>query len=467
MKRTKIVATLGPATMSRGRLTALIRAGADVIRVNSAHTPDARLPVIVALVRACARRAGRIVGILQDLPGPKIRLGKLREGGIELRRGEAVTLFPGASGGSATSLPVAYPYLARDLKAGHAVYIADGLVRLTVDRVARTTVACHVDNGGHVTSGKGVNLPDTSLTLKAFTAADRRHMLAGMRAGVDFVGISFVGNRDDMIRVKRAARGHGRPPFIIAKIERREALKNLPGILAETDGIMVARGDLGVEISFADIPGVQRHIVHEARQAGRPVIVATQVLESMLEHPRPTRAEATDVAHAVAEGVDAIMLSGETSIGKFPVEAVRVLHKVIHAAQPAFSRAHEKERIRITGVSDRVIRDVCDMAEDTNARAIVVPSRSGRTVLRTSRIRPSVPVLALVRDPRLLNVFSLCWGVDALCPARHISPHDMVGRVRALVLACRHAKRGERVIVVSGGPGVPAGETGMVQIVQI
>lgn len=466
-KRTKIVATIGPASSSKEKLLELIESGADVLRMNSAHTPDRDLPGLVQRIRAAAAKSKRLVGILLDLPGPKIRLGRLPGKTMDLHRGNEIVLVPGKDGGSARAIPVDYPHLTRDLRKGHSVFISDGIIRLVVESVSDRGVVCRVEAGGTVTAGKGVNLPDSSLSLKAFTGDDKRHMTAGIRAGVDFVGVSFVGNADDLKRARAFAPGHGRGPFLIAKIERQEALKNLDTIVGAADGIMVARGDLGVEVSFAEIPEVQRRIVKAARQAGKPVIVATQVLESMIENPRPTRAEVTDVANAVNEGADAVMLSGETSIGKFPVEAVQALARVMEVTEKNLARVREEPRLRAHHPSGYIVREACDMAEGIRAKVIVVPSRTGRTVMRTSRFRPSVPILAIVKDERSLRLFSLYWGVDALSAAADFDYANMVERVRAILRRHLGLASGDRALIISGGPGVPPGETGMVQIVEI
>lgn len=465
MRRTKIVATLGPASFSAGCIASLTHEGVDVFRINSAHTPDRDLPALCARIRAIARRAGRTVGILQDLPGPKLRLGRLADKSRQLRVGDSVVLFPGKYGESGRMIPVNYRFLCNDLKPGHLVYMADGTVQLEVVGAGKNSVDCRVIAGGVITSGKGVNLPDSSLTLKAFTKQDRRHLKAGMRAGVDFVGISFAGNGRDIRRARKAAGGPERAPFLIAKFERREALRNLEEILAEADGVMVARGDLGVEISFAEIPGAQKYIVKTARQAGKPAIVATQVMESMTASPRPTRAEVTDIAHAVEEGADAIMLSAETSIGRYPVEAVQSLDKVIRATEPDFVR--DQDDMEVSLPSDFIVQDARDMAEGLKAKAILVPSRTGRTVMRIARSRPNVPILALVHEKRVSRLFSLYWGVTVLPKSRATKAAGLVTYARRLLKERKLALKGDRALIISGGPGVPAGETGMVQIVEL
>ncbi len=465
LRRTKIVATLGPASFAPGRISELVQAGVDVFRINSAHTPDRDLPALCSRIRTISRRAGRTVGILQDLPGPKLRLGRLADKARQLKVGDPAVLFPGKFGEAGSAIPVNYSFLCKDLKPGHLVYMADGTVQLEVTGVGPNAVDCRVIAGGTITSGKGVNLPDSSLTLKAFTRADQRHLRAGLHAGVDFVGISFAGDAKDMRRARKAAGTTERAPFLIAKFERREALRNLEEILAEADGVMVARGDLGVEISFAEIPGAQKYIVQMARQAGKPAIVATQVMESMTASPRPTRAEVTDIAHAVEEGADAIMLSAETSIGRYPVEAARALDMVIKATEPDFSRGQDNMSTAVP--SDFIVRDARDMAEGLKAKALVVPSRTGRTVMRAARTRPKVPILALVHSKRASRLFSLYWGVTVLPMCRATEAAGLANYVRRLLRLRRLAVEGDRALIISGGPGVPEGETGMVQIVEL
>lgn len=314
--QTKIIATLGPSSASPKVFEKLVKEGINVARLNFAHGTHSEHAKSIQTVRRIATKAQIPIGLLQDLPGPKLRVGVLPDLSTTLRQEEGVVLISSHKSVSKKIIPVPYPNLTKDLKPGHVVYIADGLIRLSVQSVKSGQVQCVVANGGTVRTGNGINMPYSSLNLGAFTKEDERHLEFGLKNQVDFVGVSFVGRANDLDRVRSFCQNHGKNPFLIAKIERRQALRHLAGILEKADGLMVARGDLGVEFPFSQIPGLQNDIVSMAHQKGKPVIVATQVLESMIQNPRPTRAEATDIANAIIEGTDAIMLSGETSIGK-------------------------------------------------------------------------------------------------------------------------------------------------------
>lgn len=406
--RTKTIATLGPASEAPGILEDMVRAGADIVRLNLAHGTSADHARWLRRVRAAERRTGRSLGVLADLPGPKIRLGDLGEGRT-LVTGERVRLVIAAAV-PPPNLPVRWAGLLGAVRPGHRVYLADGAVRLRTRAVDRGAVDAEVEAGGFLRSRAGVNLPDGNPRLRSFTARDRS-LLAALPAGVDFVGLSFVGGPGDVERLRACLRRRPRPPLIVAKIERRAALDRLEAIVRAADAVMVARGDLGVEVDFAEIPALQRRIVETAERLGRPAIVATQVLESMLRAPRPTRAEATDVANAVLEGADAILLSGETSIGQHPVAAVRALNDVMRTTE---ARLDRRPAPVPSTEEDRLALEARHLAERIGARRIAVPSVSGETAVRVARARGAVPVTALVEDPRLLRRLALHGGLDAL-----------------------------------------------------
>ncbi len=463
--RTKIIATLGPATADPATLGALLRSGADVVRFNFAHGSHAGHGRLLRRTRLWARRLGRPVGVLLDLPGPKLRVGALPPDGLPLVLRQEVRLTAGPVARADGDIPIPHPGLLESLRPGQDVFIADGLIRLRVLEVRGRTALCRVAAGGRVRAGNGVNLPQTALPLRAFTREDERHLAFGLARGVDFVGLSFVESADDVRRVREFARRRGRAPFLIAKIERRRALKNLKAIIAAADGLMVARGDLGVEVPFSGLPALQDEITARARAAGKPVIVATQVLESMVENPRPTRAEAMDAAHAVKGGADAIMLSGETSVGKHPVEAVRALGRIIAAAERDPAPSRPPDSAAALSPSDALVREACRLAEDIRARALVVPTRTGRTAARLSQRRPRAPIWVLGEDEGLARRLSLHWGVEPLAarPPRRLD--RLVPFLRRTLPRLRRVRPGQRVVLISGGPGVAPGETGMIQIV--
>lgn len=411
-------------------------------------------------------KVGATVGILQDLPGPKLRVGKLESASMDLARDEEVVLTYASGDTSGRTIPVLYPRIAVDLKPGHAVFIADGLIRLRVRAVRNGRVHCRVLNGGTIRTGNGVNMPHSALALNAFTEEDKRHLAFGLQHDVDFVGISFVGNAQDVKRVRAFCLKRRANPFLIAKIERQQALNNLSEIVDAADGIMVARGDLGVEVPFSDIPGLQKKIVSVSRKNGKPVIVATQVLESMVQNPRPTRAEATDIANAVLESADAIMLSGETATGKYPRESVKALSDVIQASEKTGPPLEMDAPARNLDLSDIIAHEACHVARRIKAKVIVIPSRSGKTVARISRFRPWAPVLAVVKEELRRRQLCLYWGVRVwrgLAEKRFHRPFV----VRKELLRNRIARTGDKVLLVGDDPDAPAGETNLIRVVRI
>ena len=465
--RTKIIGTLGPASRSHRVFSRLLKEGLNIARLNFAHGNPKEHAENITLIRAAAKQAQVPIGLMQDLPGPKLRISLLSKPSLTLKSGDEVTLTSHRKKKFGKQIFIPYRHLSRDLKKGHDVFIADGLIRLHVKSVLSQDVRCRVANGGVVRSGNGVNFPHSNLSLSAFTKEDERHLRMGLKHQVDFVGISFVGKKEDVKRVRSFCRSKGANPFLIAKIERRQAIENLDDIIKEADGIMVARGDLGVEVPFSQIPGIQRNLVSKAHENGKPVIVATQVLESMTHHPRPTRAEATDIANAILEGADAIMLSGETSIGKYPVETVRALREVIYATENGKTQTPISFDASRYDLSDTMAHEICRMAERLGVDYIVVPTRTGGTASRVSRFRPSMPVLALVGERRLRRRFSLYHGIQTIPikkPIQYQNAHRVVSRY---LRKSKVAKKGQTVLLVSGAPGIKAGQTGMAQLVQL
>lgn len=466
-QRAKIVATLGPSTSSKTVLKKLFAAGVDVVRLNFAHGTHEEHAKRIKLIRETAKEVGVPIGILMDLPGPKIRVGKLAGDTVDLRRDDIVHLAHASRGTTGKTIPISYRRLADDLRPGQSVYIADGLVRLIVQSVGRDHVRCRVTHSGTIRSGNGVNMPHSALTLNAFTAEDRKHLNFGLKHGIDFVGISFAGKKNDIEQVRAFCRRRRAAPFLIAKIERRMAVDNLTSIVKAADGLMVARGDLGVEVPFAEIPGLQETIVAAARQEGKPVIVATQVLESMIQSPRPTRAEATDIANAIMEGADAVMLSGETAAGKFPLESVQALRDVIEATERGRRRFNRREEPPEVGLSDVVAFEACHIADRIKARFIVVPTRSGSSAARVSRFRPSTPILAWTSHVSLRRRFSLYWGVST-CPVNgQLGGPNRLAAVKSLLLKRRLARRGDTVVLVGGDPAALANNISLVQAFEI
>jgi pyruvate kinase len=418
----------------------------DVARLNFSHGDHVQHGRAIRLVRACAGRAGRAVGLLQDLPGPKLRAGRIPGDALELRPGEEVWLGSPPRAG-AKHLPLPDRRLLRALRPRGDVFLADGSAHLKVLRVSGDSVLCRSLSNAVVRSRCGVNIPGGDLAIAAFTAADREHLRFGLQAGVDYVAVSFVAGPGDLRAVRRAMSGARRRPSVVAKIERASAMQELPAIVREADAVMVARGDLGVELPFAQVPFAQKEIIAECRRQGRPVIVATQMLESMIGNPRPTRAEMTDIANAVLDGADAVMLSGETSVGKYPVEAAAALSAVVREAE-----SHVQPRIEFdypfASVSARSIAaSAATLAQGVGAQAIVVPTFTGDTVRCVSHLKPRCPIVALCA-PGLEGGLTLLYGVRALpVPGLSRGLEAVLARSRQAARRLGLARPGQTIVV--------------------
>jgi len=421
----RIVCTLGPASRSNETVRGLIEAGMNVARINFAHGSADEHRETVSRVRRQSLEAGKPVAILQDLSGPKIRLGELEPATLSLETGASVTLACGQSKGDARVLPVPDEYLAQEARPGGPILLGDGAVELEVLDVDSSEIHCRVVVGGTITSGKGVNAPGGLSARPILAEKDRRDLELGVELGVDLVGVSYVRTEDDIATVRRVLKTLGRPTPLVAKIETRLALENLDAILARADAVMIARGDLSLEIPFERVPIEQKRIVQAAIRAGRPAITATQMLQSMVTAPRPTRAEITDVANAVLDGTDAVMLSDETAIGADPVRACRAMSRIIDATEDAYPISKETP---IEGVSGELRELVVfssaavRTARECGARAIVTWSRGGIAARLLSRQRPGVPIVAPTRSEETWRKLALPYGVrPVLCPRGRMS----------------------------------------------
>jgi pyruvate kinase len=445
--RTKIVCTLGPATDAPGVLEALVRAGMNVARVNLSHGEHAEHARRIAQVRETAPRLGEPVAILADLPGPKFRIGALPEGGRRLEDGARVALAIEA--GAEGALPVRNPELLAALRAGEPVYLADGAIELRVAHAEPGRVECEVAIGGVVRSGSGINVPDSQLAALIPTAADRRHLEFALSQEVDWVGVSFVQSADDLARVRELLPPR-EAPLLMAKIEKRRALAALEAIVAASDGVMVARGDLGVETDLAEIPLVQKRIIAAANAAARPVITATQMLESMVEHEHPTRAEVTDVANALLDGTDAVMLSAETAVGRFPTAAVRILQRVLSATEAEYAPRIALARLRSApdSAADAVSFAGCQLAARLGARAILAPVRDAAAVLAIARLRPRAPLVALTADERLWRSLAMVRGAAPLLVPGAAATAAGLAAARDWLFARGLARNGDPAVLV-------------------
>ncbi len=437
----------------------------DVARVNFAHGTEEEHSQIIKTIRQVSRRRRRPVAILEDLPGPKLRVGKLAVEPLHLRRSDLVILTtkPTSAKGK---IPVSYPDLPKAVKKGDLVFLADGSIRIEVLRTRRGEVEGRVLTGGDLTSGKGVNLPRLRIRLPAITDQDIKHLKSGLENGVDIIAVSFVQKAEDIRMAKRLVKEASGEVFVVAKIEKREAVEDLEAIVRESDGVMVARGDLGVELSLERVPIMQKRIIHEANKLGKPVITATQMLESMVSSPTPTRAEVTDIANAILDGTDAVMLAEETAVGKYPVAAVQFLVKVAEETEkflpreisPARRAWHERSQ------EDALSLAACETALEVSAAAIVAPTRTGQTARRVAKYHPPLPVVALTSSEKVQRQLLLSWGVHAILTGELDSTEAIFREAERAVKGSGYAKRGDRIVIVAGDPKGPTGRTDLVKI---
>jgi len=468
MIRTKVVCTIGPASRSQEALERLARAGMDVARLNFSHGTAEEHGRVIARLRRIDKRLGRPVAVLQDLAGPKIRIGPVRDGPVVLEPGQAFTLTARKVPGDAQGVSINLPALAQAVRKGDALLLADGAIELEVEAVRGGDIGCRVVIGGPLSSFKGINVPARTLATPALTAKDRADLRVGLRSGVDYVALSFVRDAGDIEAARRLMKRHGGSVPVIAKIEKHEALVNLDAIVDAADGIMVARGDLGVETPLERIPRVQKDLIRKCRAAGKPVITATQMLRSMVDSPRPTRAEVSDVANAILDGTDAVMLSEETAVGKFPAEAVSMMVRIAREAErmPAAAAGTGPEiPAPLAGsLSSAVACAAAKLAADIGAAAVVTLTRSGTTARLVSRCRPAVPILAHTPVERTRRQLALCWGVVPVQGRGGAGYNEMRDAVLRAALNEGLVERGRAVVVAAGDPTDRPGTTTLIKV---
>jgi pyruvate kinase len=465
IRRTKIVATLGPATGSDAQIEALLDAGANVIRVNASHgTPETRGKWIES-VRRAADAKGLPVAVLVDLQGPRIRVGELKAP-RELVPGAMVAFAPeGVARGE--EIPTTYEGLARDARVGARILLNDGLLSVEVTAVEPPRVRGRVVDGGTLTSHKGMNLPGLQVSAPSLTEKDREDVAHAVRFGADYLALSFVRRAEDMEELRTLVPAGMK---LVAKIEKATALDDLGRILAASDAVMVARGDLGVELPFEDVPLVQKRLIKDANRHGKPVITATQMLESMVHAPRPTRAEASDVANAILDGTDAVMLSAETAAGEYPIEAVRAMDRIIRAMEPqALSRGDERRAVAREGVSveDAIALGTTAVARMLKTPLIVTLTQGGFTARKVAAMRPSVPILAVTTVPASFRQLALVWGVTPVVVDRVPGYDAMLEVVRDLILKRGYAKDGDRIVMTAGVPWEVSGSTNLIKVEEV
>jgi len=463
-KRTKIVATLGPASSSEKVLKRMVEAGLDVVRLNMSHGTHQEHKERIALVRKVEREVGRPLPILMDLCGPKIRIGKIEKEPLYLHRGDLITLTTGEP--KKGKITVNYPHLHKEVKKGETILLADGTFRLKIREVKNRDIICEVIVGGPLTSHKGVNLPHSELSVPALTEKDKEDVLFGVKNGVDIIALSFVRKAEDVLELKELLKSLKKDIPVIAKVEKPEAVKNIDSIIAVADGIMVARGDLGVELPLEKVPVIQKQIIRKTNEAGKPVITATQMLRSMVDLPIPTRAEATDIANAVLDGTDALMLSEETAVGKYPVRVVRTMAKIAAEAEKIYPYKRYADFSAKT-LQDSLAKSACNLSREIKVKAIVPFTRTGATAIAVAKYRPPVPIYAVTHDERVFRRLNLVWGVVPLLttPAnstdRIIEESIKVAKLRGFV------KKGDRIIVLAGAPSGIPGTTNLMRVVTV
>ncbi len=453
MRKAKIVCTIGPASGERKIIRELIKSGLDVARLNFSHGEHETHQKVASLVREESSRQNKVVSILQDLQGIKIRLSDIEGGSVMLKTGKEVFLHPGKELSDEKNLFVSYPALLKDVKEGDRILIDDGLIKLNVTGKTKNALKARVVEGGIVKSRKGVNMPTSRTSLPAFTEKDRRDLEFGLKLGVDYVAISFVRTAEDIELVLNWAKRKGVTlPPLIAKIEKPEALENINEIMEIVGGIMVARGDLGVEMPTEKVPMIQKMLIDFANKKGKLVITATQMLESMTQHTRPTRAEASDVANAVLDGTDALMLSAETTTGKYPVESVKMMDMIIRYTEESIvHRAVSPYQIGKT-FPEAIADGACKAAHDTDAKAIVVFTHSGFTAKLISKLRPDVPVIAFTPDEVVLRRLPLYWGTAAkLMKRRNVEILDtaFMSEIEKSLIKERLVSKGDSIVFVA------------------
>lgn len=468
MPRTKIVCTLGPATDPPDVLRAILQAGARVLRLNYSHGTQAQQAARAEMARAIARELGIHIGILADLQGPKMRIGDIPGGSVILREGVTVVLTAQPTPGAEGQIPFAEPEVLADIRPGARILLDDGALELRAVGADEGGVSAQVVVGGVLSSRKGVALPDTEVRLASLTAKDRDDARAAVAAGVDFVALSFVRSAANVEDLRGLLRGLGAEDMpIVAKIEKREALARFPEILTVADAIMVARGDLGVEIPPEDVPIHQKAIVRQCNAAGKPVIIATQMLQSMIDNPRPTRAEASDVANAILDGADAVMLSGETAVGHYPVDAVAMMSKIGRATEAHFpyaARLWEASEARATTITDAISQATCEIAQELGAKAIIASTRSGHTARMVAKYRPQTPILAPTPDLKVAARLALAWGVEPLLVPQFDTTDEMIAQAVNAAKGRGWVHPGDVVVITAGVPIGGTGRTNMLKV---
>lgn len=463
-RNVKILATLGPASGSLEMILKLFEAGADVFRINMSHTKHDRLAELVGMIRQAEREMGRPIGILADLQGPKLRLGEMMDGAATLETGQTIRLDLDPAPGTAARLPLPHREILSVLKPGHRLLLDDGKLRLRVDSAAPDHTICTVEFGGKISARKGVNVPDAILPIAALSDKDRADLDRALDLNVDWIALSFVQRPEDVAEARKIV---GRKAGILSKIEKPQALDQLDRIIELSDALMVARGDLGVELPVEQVPTRQKQITRAARRSGKPVVVATQMLESMITSPMPTRAEVSDVATAIYEGADAIMLSAESASGQFPIEAVSTMDRIARQVEgdPYYRSIVDAQRIEPESTTADAIMHACrEVAHTIRAACIISWTSSGSTALRAARERPGMPIIALTPNQATGRRLALAWGLHCVVTEDAHDMEDMTDRACRFAFREGFAQPGQRIVVSAGVPLGTPGATNMLRV---
>ena len=467
MRRTKIVCTIGPASDTEEMIAKLVAAGMNVARLNFSHGTTEYQRELVRKVKRVRKALNKPVAILQDLQGPKIRIGIVNNGFVQLQPGQEFILTADEVEGDNHRVAVSLKTLPQEVKVGHPILLADGNIELRVERIAPPDIYCRVIVGGLLSSHKGINLPASDVHVDSLTPKDRKDILVGLEEGVDAIALSFVRKASDILACRKVISDHGGNIPIIAKIEKHEAVDNIDSIVAASQAVMVARGDLGVEIDLEKVPLVQKTIINKCNALGKPVITATQMLQRMVDNPRPTRAEATDVANAILDGTDAVMLSEETAAGKYPSESVIMMDRIARAAESALDEL-KFENIPIeAGTSDAISRASYFIAKEIGAAAIITPTWSGSTACLVSRFRPKQPILATTPNEACLDFLSLCWGVVPIAIPASDTLDEVIRFSMDSALRAGYIESGQQVIITGGAPLRVAGKTNFIKVERV
>jgi pyruvate kinase len=472
MKKTKIVATIGPVSSSKEVLRAMILQGLDVVRLNFSHGAHDDHKKVIDFVREIDAELGTNTSLLADLQGPKLRVGEMENGSVNLEVGKKIKISTVKQIGTADVLYTVYKEFAADVKAGEMVLLDDGkIVMRILETNGKDEVICEIVQGGPLSSKKGLNLPNTKVSLPSLSEKDLADLHFALGENVDWIGLSFVRTASDVVALKEIIKATEKHAKVVAKIEKPEALDEIDGIIAETDAVMVARGDLGVEIPLQNVPLAQKMIVRKCVEHGRPVIVATQMMESMISNMTPTRAEVTDVANAVLDGADAVMLSGETSVGKYPVDAIRMMNNIIGEAEK-YEGLYYKEEAPIAVdesrfVTDSVIFSACRLAKRVHAAAIVTNSFSGYTGYKIASWRPKANVFVFTGNKRILTQMNLVWGVKAFYYDKMVSTDQTIADLRYFLKKHDYIQDGEFIINIASMPIFERGMTNMIKLSKV